>query len=508
MNFASHVHKWSRVRPRAPALALGGRTLYDYRTLSTRVAALAGGLSGLGLRPGQHVALLMKNVPQFWECLLACWHAGLVAVPVNARLHPKEVGFILAHAEARLCLATGDLAPTVDPSLVAVVDVESAAYERLFLAQSPALHFSRPDDCAWLFYTSGTTGQPKGAMLSFRNLLTMCHCYGADIDPQPPWTAILHVAPLSHGSGLYGVAHLVKGSCQVIPESGGFDAGEIFDLAAAWPDCVMFAAPTMVRRLTAWPAQTDFAGLKAVIYGGAPMLVEDVKAFIDRFGPRLAQLYGQGESPMTISGMSRDYFADRAHPRWERRLASAGLPQSAVDVQVVDSQGTPVAAGDSGEILVRGDSVMLGYWRNPEATAATVRNGWLWTGDIGRMDDEGFLTILDRSKDVIISGGVNIYPREVEEVLRLHPAVAEVSVIGRPDPEWGEVVVAYLSTTSGQPIAEAELDRLCLQYIARFKRPKAYRFLPEMPKNNTGKILKTALRDEEKLATSRQRPGA
>jgi len=334
-------------------------------------------------------------------------------------------------------------------------------------------------------------------MLSFRNLLTMCLCYFADIDSAPPWSAILHPAPLSHGAGLYGLAHLMKGSCQVIPESGGFDPEEIFRLVAAWPGSVFFAAPTMVRRLTAHPHPGDLPGLKTVIYGGAPMLVEDIKAFIQRFGPRLAQLYGQGETPMTISGMGTRYFADSHHPRWLQRLASAGLPQSAVDVRVAGPDGTSVPCGEVGEIMVRGDSVMKGYWRNPEATAAAIRDGWLWTGDLGSLDEEGFLTLRDRSKDVIISGGANIYPREVEEVLLRHPSVAEVSVIGRPDAEWGEVVVAYVTTVEGILIPSDELDQLCLDNIARFKRPKAYRFVAEIPRNNYGKIQKTVLREWE-----------
>lgn len=499
MNLAAYVHKWALARPDSPAVARGTDRLYDYRALSDRVSRLAGGLLGLGLSPGDHAALLMKNVPQFWDCLLACWHAGLVAVPINAKLHPREIAFILQHSESRLCLATAELAQSVDPSSIRVVDVEASQYQDLFDSTPATLAHADGDTSAWLFYTSGTTGQPKGALLSFRNLLTMCLCYINDIDTQPPWTAILHPAPLSHGSGLYGLAHLMKGSCQVIPQSGGFEPSEIFELTKAWPNCVFFAAPTMVRRLTA-SDEADLSGLKAIIFGGAPMLVEDVKAFITRFGPKLAQLYGQGESPMTITGMSTDIFGATDHPRWEQRLASAGLAQSAVEIRVVDANGHPVPTEETGEILVCGDSVMKGYWKNPEATEAAIRDGWLWTGDLGNLDSEGFLTLLDRSKDVIISGGSNIYPREVEEVLRQHSAVTEVSVIGRPDPEWGEVVVAYLVTKDAQPIPEAELDAICLNHIARFKRPRAYRFVNEIPKNNYGKIQKTILREWEKTA--------
>jgi acyl-CoA synthetase (AMP-forming)/AMP-acid ligase II len=222
--------------------------------------------------------------------------------------------------------------------------------------------------------------------------------------------------------------------------------------------------------------------------------VSDLKRALDTLGNVMMQLYGQGESPMTITHLSREMHAMRDHPRWEARLASAGLPDSCVEVRVVDEDGTPVATGETGEIVVKGDTVMAGYWNNPEATARALRKGWLWTGDVGTFDEDGFLTLKDRSKDMIISGGTNIYPREIEDVLNLHPAVAECSVVGRPHPEWGEDVVAFVVTRPGATLTPAELDQLCLANIARFKRPKDYKFVDALPKNNYGKILKTDLR--------------
>jgi long-chain acyl-CoA synthetase len=225
------------------------------------------------------------------------------------------------------------------------------------------------------------------------------------------------------------------------------------------------------------------------------MYVEDALAALDRFGPRLAQIYGQGESPMTITTLSKEDIADRAHPRWRDRLGSAGRPYACLEVTVADGDDRPLPAGETGEILCRGEVVMPGYWRNDEATAATMRGGWLHTGDVGAFDAEGYLHLKDRSKDLIISGGSNIYPREVEEVLLTHPAVREVSVIGRADREWGEVVVAYVVGEAGRDA----LDALCLARIARFKRPKDYVFVPALPKNNYGKILKTELRARDKM---------
>jgi long-chain acyl-CoA synthetase len=262
----------------------------------------------------------------------------------------------------------------------------------------------------------------------------------------------------------------------------------------------MFAAPTMVRRLVDAVAHAgaDASGFRTVVYGGGPMYVEDIRRALDTMGPRFVQIYGQGESPMTITALSREALADREHPRWLERLASVGTAQSLVEVRVADAQGRALPAGETGEVLVRGDTVMAGYWGAPQASARALRDGWLWTGDLGALDAEGFLTLKDRSKDMVITGGSNVYPREVEEVLLAHPAVTEVAVVGEPDPEWGETVVAFVvAPPTGPAVAgalEAELDALCLSRIARFKRPKRYVLIDALPKNHYGKVLKTELR--------------
>jgi len=294
----------------------------------------------------------------------------------------------------------------------------------------------------------------------------------------------------SHGSGLYIMQHVARLGVQVVPESGAFEPEEIFALFDCWSNVSMFAAPTMIKRLVDSDAACNAGNIRTLIWGGAPMYVEDCLKALDRFGPRLAQIYGQGESPMTITTLSKQDIANRDHPRWRERLGSAGKPYACVDVIVADYEGKPLPPGETGEILVGGDVVMAGYWRNEEATAAALRGGYLHTGDVGAFDTEGYLTLKDRSKDLIISGGSNIYPREVEEVLLTHPAVREVSVIGRPDAEWGEAVVAYVVGA----VPPSELDALCLNHIARFKRPKDYVFVDALPKNNYGKILKTELR--------------
>jgi long-chain acyl-CoA synthetase len=352
------------------------------------------------------------------------------------------------------------------------------------------------DDLAWLFYTSGTTGRPKGAMLTWGNLQAMTFCYMADVAPISAGDASLYAAPLSHGAGMYMLPHLCVGARHVLPESGGFEPAEILDLASRLGDLSMFAAPTMVRRLVdgARASGRGGDGLKTIVYGGGPMYLADIEDALAVLGPHFAQIYGQAETPMTITALPGRYHTDRGHPRFRERLASVGTPMSAVRVRIADADGNPLPDGEVGHVTVKGATVMKGYWRNLEATAAAIRDGWLDTGDMGAFDRDGFLTLRDRSKDMIISGGTNIYPREVEEVLLRHADVHEVAVVGRPHPDWGEEVVACVVLRPGGALDEPALDALCRAEIARFKRPRAYVVMEALPKNNYGKVLKTELR--------------
>jgi long-chain acyl-CoA synthetase len=496
MNLALWLSRSGLAHPALPAVAVGCRVVASYGDLAARAARLAGALrEKMRVAPGDRVAIVAKNSHHYLELLYGIWHAGLAAVPANAKLHGAELGYILEHSGARVCFASAgldaEIAPHAPRSLERLIAVGGAEYEALFTADPIEVVPRASDDLAWLFYTSGTTGRPKGAMLTHRNLMVASAAYGAEVDPISPGDAIVHAAPMSHGSGLYVMMHVARLGVQVIPESGAFEPDEIFALFKAWPRASMFAAPTMIKRLVASPANCPVENIRTLVWGGAPMYVEDALAALDRFGPCLAQIYGQGEAPMTITKLTKQDIGDRGHPRWRERLGSAGTLYSCVEVMIADAEDQPIAQGEAGEILVRGDVIMAGYWRNEAASAASLRGGWLHTGDVGAFDDEGYLHIKDRSKDLIISGGSNIYPREVEEVLLTHGAVREVSVIGRPDREWGEVVVAYVVGEANV----AELDALCLTRIARFKRPKDYVFVDALPKNNYGKILKTDLRE-------------
>ena len=508
MNLAHFLARSARIFPGRPAVASGERVLADHGSLGRRCAAMASALRAtLRLEPGDRVGLLMANSPEYVEILWAAWWAGLAVVPVNAKLHPKEAEYILDHSGARVCFVSPDLAGSVS-GCERIIVAGSGEYRRLHAGDDqPAVADVAPDDLAWLFYTSGTTGRPKGVMITHHNLLAMTLCYFADVDGIGADDCIIHAAPMSHGSGLYALPHVLRGAKQVIPASGGFDAAEIFALAQAHPGVAMFAAPTMVKRLVdhARTANPPLDGIKTIVYGGGPMYLADIQDALAVMGQRFVQIYGQGESPMTITALGRDHFADEAHPRHLERLASVGVAQSGIEVRIADENDRAVPAGTPGEVLVRGDAVMKGYWRNPEATAATLRGGWLHTGDVGALDADGFLTLMDRSKDLIISGGSNIYPREVEETLLRHPDVHEVSVVGRPHPEWGEEVVAFVVRRAGASVDAEALDRVCLDQIARFKRPRVYRFVDSLPKNNYGKVLKTDLRAQ--LAREREAGG-
>lgn len=493
-NLAQMLVRTARAYPDQAALYLGTEPLCTFGQLADRVARCACGLRDwLGLQAGDRVALVMKNCPQYVELLYGIWHAGLCAVPINARLHPREIQGILQDSGARLSFAADAQAVSGARTIV----VGSTDYHALFAAHGIPVTDVSEDALAWLFYTSGTTGKPKGVMLSHRNLTAMSSAYASAVTRILPGDSLIHAAPMSHGSGLYVVPHMAEGASQVIPPSGGFDAAELAGLVAAHQRPSFFAAPTMLNRLVEYArrSRADLSNLKVVVCGGAPLYVEDEIAAIECLGPRIAQIYGQGESPMTITAQSSDEIG-RAYAVGDlKALASVGHALPGVEIRIADAGDRALPVGEVGEVLVRGPTVMQGYWNNPEASVATLRNGWLHTGDVGYVDEQGQLTLKDRSKDTIISGGSNIYPREVEDALLAHAAVAEVSVLGRRHPVWGEEVVAVVVLKAGMRMTQSELDQWCLHRIARFKRPKAYLFVNALPKNSNGKVLKTALRE-------------
>ena len=467
------------------AVYRGEHQQLTWAQLRDRALRLAGSLRGLG--PGARVAVASENSPEIVELMFAVWAAECVYLPINYKLHPREMQQILDDAGAAVVFASPRIATDLTPATETPLEViGSQAYQARLAAEPVKPPSTEPAELAWLFYTSGTTGRSKGAMLSHRNLMAMTVAHLADFDSPDEDCSLVHGAPMSHGSGLYIPPYVLRGARQVIPASAGFEPEEFLDLCDRHPGCSAFLAPTMVARLvqTGRPCPRN---LRTIVYGGGPMYVDSLKKAMAAFGPVFVQLYGQGEAPMTITGLRRsDHVgADDA------TLGSVGYARSGVDVAVLRNDGSAAAIGEIGEIVCRGDVVMSGYWRNPEATAATLQHGWLHTGDMGSFDERGFLTLRDRSKDVVISGGSNIYPREVEEALLEHPDVVEAGVVGARDEEWGEIVVAFI-VGEAKP---AELDAHLLDRIARFKRPKRYEYIDELPKNSYGKVLKRSLRE-------------
>ncbi|UWQ93400.1 AMP-binding protein [Rhodobacteraceae bacterium M382] len=497
MNLGHWLYRQAQTGGDRPALYLGTDLVADYAGFHDRAARVAGWLISQGIGPGDRVAIFMKNCPDYLIAQYGIWYAGAAVVPINAKLHGREAAFILENSGAALAFTSPGLTESVASAgaVTRCIDITGPEYCDSQTAH-PVAEPTRvaSDDLAWLFYTSGTTGKPKGVMITHRMLISMSLAYFAEVDRVGPEDQTLYAAPMSHGAGIYNMLHVLAGAAHICPVSAGFDEPEIFDLAEHFGRVHMFCAPTMVTRLTAVAKQLGRSGqgLRTIVYAGGPMYVADITEAVDHFGPVFVQIYGQGECPMGITALSRHDVSDRSHPRWRERLASVGRAQSPVEVEIGTPQGEILPVGEHGEIMVKGDIVMPGYWQNPEATAKTLINDWLMTGDMGVMDADGYVTLQDRSKDMIITGGSNVYPREVEEVLLMHPKVSEASVVGRAHADWGEEVVAFVVGEA----ADEELDALCNDHIARFKRPKAYVRISALPKNNYGKVLKTELRKQ------------
>ena len=486
----------------APAIQFGPRQA-SYRELEAEAAQFGSGLIASGIKPGERVVIYLRNCFEYPIALFGLFGAGIVAVPVNVKLHPREAAYIIEDCGARAVVVDADAAEAIAAALpegerprLIVVGAQGAvnSFETILQtgdAEAPVSE-AMPDDTVWIFYTSGTTGRPKGAMLSHRNLIAMTVNCLADIYRFGPDDRVLHAAPLSHGSGVYLIPALSGGSENIIYDQAGFEPDAVLKtIERERITALAFVAPTMIVRLLDGDPHHDTSTLRCVVYGGAPIHIEHLRAAVRRFGPIFVQLYGQGEAPMTISALpARDHLISE-----EEVLRSAGFVRTGVEVRILAEDGSEQPAGQSGEIAVRGDVVMTGYWNNPEATAAALSNGWLRTGDIGLFDGSGRLHLLDRRHDTIISGGSNIYPREVEDVLVRHPSVKEAIVFGVPDKEWGECVTAAVVLEDAAPAVTGEtLVNFCREHLASFKKPKTVHILQELPKNAYGKVLRRELK--------------
>jgi acyl-CoA synthetase (AMP-forming)/AMP-acid ligase II len=482
VNVASLLTKAAREHPGSPAVACGQRVCV-YAELDVAASKFGSALLARGLEPGDRVGLCMTNRFEYPIAMLGALRAGLPIVPINAKLHPREVAWILENADVRAAVTDRDVAAATP------VQVSPGPSWEDFLAGGQAELDDaevEPDELAWLFYTSGTTGFPKGAMLSHRNLLAMTMSTLADVCDFRSDDVVLHPAPLSHGCGLYLLASIARGARNLLYGGGSFDAQAVLGvIARERVSVIAFMAPTQIVRLLGVTERFDTSSLRRVIYGGGPIHVEDARTAMERLGPVLCQIYGQGEAPMTISALTPQQHAGEL-------LASAGTPRTNVDVRI-----------EHGEVLVRGDVVMTGYWRNPEATAAALSDGWLHTGDLGTMDAHGRLFLSARKSEMIVSGGTNIYPREVEEALRAHPDVLDACAFGIPDREWGESVIAAVVSTDGRALDSGQLIEFCQTSLASFKKPREVITVASLPRNAYGKLVRRELRDNYLRSRSR-----
>jgi acyl-CoA synthetase (AMP-forming)/AMP-acid ligase II len=463
-----------------------GSTFYTYKDVEQRSLSLAQALIAEGLEPGDRVGILMSNRLEHIELDVAIAITGLIKVPLNYRLHPREHDYILEHSGARLLIAEENLCTGLS------VNVPTIAVGEMYnqwLSAHPPMDPLTPvdeDDLFAIMYTSGTTGRPKGVMLSHRNFIAgaLSLILACELSPKD---VIGHVAPLTHGSNFLAQCALILGNKQIVFNK--FEPDEFLSAIEKEKISTVFLVPTMVNLMIHDPSihTLDLSSLKTINMAGSPIAVEKLKQAIELLGPIFVETYGQVEAPMTITMMPRHELI--------RRPASCGAAGPFVEMKIAGEQGEPLKPGEVGEVVCRGSLVMKGYWDNLRATNETLRDGWLHTGDLGWADEEGYLHLVDRKKDVIISGGVNIYPREVEEVLNLHPAVKETCVFGAPDEKWGESVCAHVVPKEGAVIDKEELIWLCKEHLASFKKPKEIVIVEKLPKSSYGKIMRKEIRE-------------
>ncbi|RJR49166.1 MAG: long-chain-fatty-acid--CoA ligase [Desulfobacteraceae bacterium] len=487
-----------------------GNNSFTFRELNGRVNRLAQGLLGLSLRKGERVAFLSQNRHQIIEAYYACFKAGLVGVPLNARASIPEVVQLLNNSEASVLIVGEELVEQVAERQKEIMTVKHYVatstsnetminYETLLdnaSSDEPATKVGL-NDIATIDYTSGTTGGLKAAMSTHGNWISQARKQllipGIDLDKN---SIMCHVAPLTHGTVTMVLPTLIRGGCNLIVS--GFDPASLLETIEKKRVTHLMLVPTMINFLLTYPelAKFDLSSIKTIVYAASPMRVDKSMQAIKVFGPVLIQCYGLHESSGTLTYLPKEDHIHDGDENKIKKLSSAGIPIMESDVRVVDENGKDVKPGEIGEIVERGEDTMAGYWHDPELTAATIVDGWLHTRDMATVDEDGYIYIVDRKSDMIISGGFNIYPFEVEEVLCRHPDVVDAAVIGVPDDKWGEAVKAIVVLKAGAQVSEDQLIELCRQKLAAYKKPRSVEFVGDLPRNPTGKVLKRVLREK------------
>lgn len=503
MYLTAGLHRAMQRHPDQTATVSGQRR-QSYRSLVDRVARSASALQQLGLQPGERLALLAHNSDRLIELLLAAWWSGLVACPINTRWNPKEIAYALQDCEAgalvvddacleavqalaiptlRVRLCMGEHCPvrwsSWDPLVEAALPVDDAR--------------SDPQKLAAIIYTGGTTGAAKGVMLSHANIWA-CMAARLAVVPNPEHNVTLLISPMFHVAGLGRMLIQITtgGTCVTVKS---FDPTQVVELMAQEGVHDIMAVPSMLHILLDTPGfdPEHLPSLERIIWGAAPMAPALLRRALARFpNAEFIHAYGMTETAASVALLRVERTADFLQ---SQRIRSAGLPTSAAEIRITDAQGVEVPAGTHGEIRVRGPVVMQGYWGHPQETKQVFQDGWLCTGDAGTMDEQGYLYITDRIKDMIISGGENIYSTEVENAIVQHPAVSASAVIGVAHPKWGEAVHAVVILKPGQVVTPVDLDVHCRRLIAGFKCPKSYEFRDLLPLTAAGKVAKNLLRE-------------
>ena len=511
MTLGDQLARRARVVPDLVAYRFGDRAV-TFDAVDQRVNRLASALAGLGVGHGDRIVILMHNSIEFVEVFWAAARLGAISVPINFRLAGAEIGYLLENCGARVLIVDDALADTaraftdiefgVDDPVVLVVGADAGrgggrarSYEAVLAAGTRSFLPKRPvdlDDPAFIIYTSGTTGRPKGAVLSHMNVLINTYTKIATHGITGVGEVWLSGLSLCHIAGISSLLPclLLGGTCVIMP-SGQFDADEMVRVIEVEGVTCCFLVPTQWKELCAVPdVGRRCRSLRQIAWGGSNAPLDVLESMADSFpGVATFNTFGQTEmSPLTCVLRGEDAV---------RKMGSIGTPVPNVEVRIVDEEMHDVADGEIGEIVYRGPTVMLGYWNDPAATDAAFAGGWFHSGDLVRRDDEGFVFVVDRIKDMIISGGENIYSAEVEAVIGSHPAVVEVAVVGMPHPRWVETPVAVIVARPGQtPPTLTDITEWCRERLASFKKPTALRIVTVLPRNASGKVLKNVVRDE------------
>jgi acyl-CoA synthetase (AMP-forming)/AMP-acid ligase II len=511
--FAHIIHRHALLQSDHEAFVYGPERI-TFSKFNARVNSLIHALQAMGVKKGDAIGILSWNCLGYVEVYGAAMKGGFIASPFNTRLKERELEYIINYSEANTLFVGPELlemAKQLQPRLPKVknfISLETATPDMLSLSDlltsysqaEPDVQVDE-DDPVGIIYTSGTTGVPRGALYTQRALIDDSRTLVMNMNLYPEHKRVL-ITPLFHIAGnTHFRSTLYIGGCNIIMKF--FDPAATLQTIQDERATHMDIVPTHLAAMLNLPdlKKYDISSMEFLWYGGSPMPLEVLKKGMKVFGPIFAQGYGQSESGPAISHLSKEDHNVLDRPeREQRKLMSAGRPNIGVQVRIVDDEGNDVELGEMGEIIVRSKHNMMGYWHKPEETKEALVDGWLHTGDMGYYDDEGYIYIADRKKDMIISGGENVYPREVEEVLYQHPAILEAAVIGVPDPYWVERVHAVVITRKGESTTPEELTVFCKKRIAGYKVPKTIEFVDSIPKNPAGKILKKELREKYRKA--------